>query len=128
MCVNFFLKDFSRTTVPRILNFFIKTSGMTSCIVYERISQIWLISPFICPFFFLSNKLFHHISSASISSRVFKFCFHYEDDQVKYCKQNQGAEIYFLSLSTFPFFYLSLQCDDWKFSSKISQELLVLGI
>ena len=26
---------------------------MTSCTVYSRISHIWLISPFICPFFFL---------------------------------------------------------------------------
>ena len=36
----------------------VQTSGMTGCTVYRRISHIWLISPFICPFFFISNKIF----------------------------------------------------------------------
>ena len=33
---------------------------------------------------FLSFHFFHHISSASMSARVFKFCIHNEDDQVYY--------------------------------------------
>ena len=38
---------------------------------------------------------------------VFKLCIHNEDNQVYYCKQNQGAEIYFgLLFLFFPFFYL----------------------
>ena len=31
---------------------------MTGCTVYKRISHIWLISPFICPFFFLFSFSF----------------------------------------------------------------------
>ena len=76
---------------------------MTSCIVYKRISHIWLISFFIYPFFFLSNKFFHHISSTSMSASVFKFCIHDEDNQVYNYKQNQGAEIF-----TFAFFLAHL--------------------
>ena len=36
-----------------------------------------------------------------ISATVFKFCIHNEDYQVYYCKQNQGAEIYFCLLFLF---------------------------
>ena len=56
MNMEIFLKDFSGTTW--ILKFGIKTSGMTGCTVYQRISHIWHISPFICPFFFLSKQFF----------------------------------------------------------------------
>ena len=55
---------------------------------------------------FLYNKFFHHISSASMSARDFKFFIHDEDNQVHYCKQNQGAEIYFCLL--FLFFPVSI--------------------
>ena len=47
--------------------------------VYVPLRALFLVSPFICPFFFLSNKIFHHISSASMSARVFKFCINDED-------------------------------------------------
>ena len=36
-----------------------------------------------------------------MSATVFKFCIHIEDNQVCYCKQNQGAEIYFCLLFLF---------------------------
>ena len=39
-----------------------------------------------------------------MSATVFKFCIHNEDNQVFYCKQNQGAEIYFC---IFLFFFLA---------------------
>ena len=58
--------------------------GMTSCAMYQMISHIFHISPFIFPFFFLSNKMFHHISSAFTSARVFKFCIQDKDDQMYY--------------------------------------------
>ena len=49
---------------------------------------------------------FHLISSASMSARVFKYSIHNED--------NQGSEIYFcLLFPFFPFFYLSLQCNEY---------------
>ena len=83
-CVNLFVvKGFSQPLDLGFLNL-VQTPGMISCIVYKRISHILLINPFICPFFFLSNKFFHHISSASMSARVFKFCIHNEDSLVDY--------------------------------------------
>ena len=57
---------------------------MTSCAVLQRTSHILLTSPFICPFFFLSNKIFHHISSESMDARVFKFYIHDKDHQLYY--------------------------------------------
>ena len=82
MCVKFFfVTDFSATTWPRILKF-------GTNIRYDKLyrvlknSHILLISPFICPFFFLSNNFFHHISSASMSARIFKFCINDEDKNV----------------------------------------------
>ena len=45
--------------------------------------------------FLLSSKIFHHISSASIWARVFKFCIHAEDNHVYCFIQNQGGENYF---------------------------------
>ena len=38
-----------------------------------------------------------------MSATVFKFCIHNKDNQVYYCKQNQGAEIYFCLLFLFSF-------------------------
>ena len=80
--------------MPRILKFGTNFG-------YDKLYCVWLTSPFICPFFFHSNKFFHHISPASMSARVFKFCIHDQVDQLYCYKQNQGAEIY-LSLLFFP--------------------------
>ena len=53
---------------------------------------------------FLSFQQFFHLISLSISATVFKVCKHNEDNQVYYCKQNLGAEIYFcLLFLCFPF-------------------------
>ena len=56
---------------------------------------------FLYLFIYLSFQLFHHISSASMSDTVFKFCIHDEDDQVYDCKQIQDAVIYFCLLFLF---------------------------
>ena len=83
MCVNFFfVKDFSGTTIPRILKF-------GTNIGYDKLYCVLQNQPHMAyqSFYlsiFLSNKIFHHISSASMSARVFKFCIHDEDDQVCY--------------------------------------------
>ena len=64
----------------------------------------------IGPLVLLSNKIFHHISSASMSARVFKFCIHDEDDQVyEQGWQNPGIYEYFPSrreIQGFPGNYL----------------------
>ena len=55
---------------------------------------------------FLSfQQFFHLISLGSKSATVFKLYKHNEDILVYYCKQNQGAEIYFCLL--FLFFSIS---------------------
>ena len=100
VCVNFFsVKDFSGTTVPRILKF-------GTNIGYDKLYCVLKNQPnmayqFLYLSIFLSNKFFHHISLESMSARVFKFCIHDEDDQVYYCEQNQGAVIYFCLLFLF---------------------------
>ena len=67
-----FVKDFSGT-----INL-LQTSGMTGSTVFVL-------------FTFFPTIFFHLISSESMSATVFKFCIHNEDNQVYYCKQNQGC-------------------------------------
>ena len=53
------VKDFSRTTLPRILKFGTKLDNEQLYCVYKEsatYNDILLISPFISPFFFLSKK------------------------------------------------------------------------
>ena len=95
--------------------------------ILTKLLQQCFLSFIVVPWLYLGNSqvsvyrtigptlVFHLISSASMSARVFKFCIHDELDQVYYCKQNQGAEIYFCLFSIFPFFYLSLQCNEYIF-------------
>ena len=54
--------------------------------------MLLLIIPFICPFFFLSNKTFR---SAPITARVFKFGIHLERGQVYCGEENQDSVINF---------------------------------
>ena len=68
--------------MPRILKF-CTNIGYDKLYCVLKNQPHMAISLFICPFFFLSNKFFHH-SSESISASVFKFCIHNEDDQVYY--------------------------------------------
>ena len=78
----FFVKDFSGTTVPRILK-----SGTN--IGYDKLYCVIKNQPHMAYqslylSIFLSFLFFHLISSASICARVFKFCIHDEYDQVYY--------------------------------------------
>ena len=63
---------------------------MKGCTQSHMTYQSLYLSIFLSHFFFV-----HLISSASMSATVFKYCIHNEDNQVYYCKQNQGAEIYY---------------------------------
>ena len=101
-----FIKDFSGTTGPRILKF-------GTDIKYDRLYCVLKNQPYMAyqslylSIFHSFQHFFHLISLASISATVFKLYIHNEDkdNQVYYCKQNQGAEIYFLpSFSIFSFF------------------------
>ena len=108
-----FVKDFSGTTLPRILKFGTK-------IKYDRLYCVLKNQPHMAyqslylSIFLSFQQFFHLISLASISATVFKLCIHNEDNQEYYCKQNQGVEILLLpSFSIFPFFYLSIQCNGY---------------
>ena len=57
----------------------VQSLGMSSCIVYLRIDNLRLIIPFIYPFFSLSDKYFHHISSVCIRVKHFKFYMHVQN-------------------------------------------------
>ena len=72
-----------------------------------RISKLLLITPFICPFFLLSNKFFVTEFSAPITARVFKFCIHLERGQVYCGKENQMSVIKFCLLFPFFLFFIS---------------------
>ena len=123
VCVNFFfVKDFSGTTVPRILKF-------GTIIGYDKLycvrkSQPHMAYQSLYLSIFLSNKIFHHISSASMSARVFKFCIHNEDNQVYLCKQNQGAEIYFRLLFYFSLFLSLLYKEYGNFCQRFLRNYL----
>ena len=109
MNMEIFVKDFSGTTKPRILKF-------GTNIKYDRLycalkNQPYMAYQSLYLSIFLSFQLFFHlISLASISATVFKLYIHNEDNQVYYCKQNQGVEIYFCLLflyTVFSFFSIS---------------------
>ena len=83
LCVHFFVIDFSGTIGLRILKFCTNVGNdKLYCVTKNRphIAYQFLYYHFFC----LSNKFFHHISLASMSARVFKFCIHDEDKQVYY--------------------------------------------
>ena len=68
--------------------------------------MLLLIIPFICPFFFLSNKTFRHRSLSSYYSQSLQFYIHLEMGQVYCGKENQDSMIKFCLL--FPFFIFSI--------------------
>ena len=88
---------------------------------------------FICPFYFLSDQIFYYRFLGFCESQSLQISYSsWEWPSQVYCgTENQDAEIYFYHLFPFFlfFFHLSLQCNTfWKFVSKISQELLRLGL
>ena len=71
--------------------------------VLKHSSTIYQVSVYrtIGPLVSFFPTIFHLISSASKRAKVIKFYIHNDDNQVYYCKQNQGAEIYFCLLFLF---------------------------
>ena len=84
----------------------------------------------LCLSNFLSYELFHHISSASMSARVIKFCIHDKDNQVYCYKQNENAVIYICVLFLFFLFvYLLLKCNEYgNFCHRFLKNYLTLSI
>ena len=86
--------------------------GMTCCIVLKRICLLLLIIPFICPFFFLSSKTFHHRILRSYYSQSLQILYTPWEGQVYCGKENQDSVINIcLIFPFFLFFHLSLQCN-----------------
>ena len=106
MNMEIFFKDFSGTTLPRSLKF-------CTNIRYYRLYCVLKNQPHMAyqslylSIFLSFQQFFHLISSASMSATVFKFCIQNEYNQVYYCKQNRGAEIYFCLLFLFSLFTFS---------------------
>ena len=80
---SFFVKDISGTTVPRILKFGTNIGYDKLYCVLKNQPHMAYLSLYLS-IFLSSNKFFDHISSESMTARVFKFCIHDEDDQVYY--------------------------------------------
>ena len=91
-----------------------------------------LISPFICSFFFLSNKnLCHRFLSScwSQSLQILQILYTLRGWPSILCKRNSRCLYLFcLLFQLFFFYHLSFLCNAYgHFPSKISQELLDLG-
>ena len=76
--------------------------GMTCCIVLKRICLLLLIISFICPFFFLSSKTFHHRILRSYYSQSLQILYTPWEGQVYCGKENQDSVINICLI--FPFF------------------------
>ena len=81
VCKLFFVSKISQELLNLEFQNLVQSLGMSSCIVYFRINNLWLINVFIYPFFSLSDKFFHHISSVCIRVRDFKFYMHIQNDR-----------------------------------------------
>ena len=88
-----------------------------------------LISPFICSFFFLSNKNLCHRFLSSCWSQSLQILYTLRGWPSILCKRNSRCYYLFcLLFQFFIFYHLSFRCNAYgHFSSKISQELLDSG-
>ena len=87
------VKDFTGTTVPRILKF--GTNVGYDLLYYVKENQYAAACHcLICRFFFSPSKFSVTNFSASMGARVFKFCIHMESGQV-YCGTENKTQIYF---------------------------------
>ena len=90
------------------------------------------ISPFICKCFFFPINFSRVLESSNFvyTMRTTKcITVSKEDNQVYYCKQKEGVEIYIgLLFLFFLFFYLSLECNEYgEFWPEIFQNHLTLS-
>ena len=130
VCKLFSVKDFSATTLLWILTFGTKLDSDELYCVTKKNSQVLLISPFICSFFFLSNGNFCHRFLISYWSQCFKILCTPSGRQSVLCKWKlRCLSSFCLLFSIFHFFLLSLLYNTYEhfFLSKISQQLLELG-
>ena len=108
LCVNFFfVKDFSGTTLPRILKFCTDIVYDLCCVRHLKSDSSCLSFPLFVHFFLSSIKYVATDFSVSMRARVFKFCIPLQRVEEYFVKENH-AEIYF---ALCPFFHLSLQCN-----------------
>ena len=84
------VKDFSGTSVPRILKFGTHVGYHLYCV--KRVSLLLLIFPLVVHFSFSPSKFF--VTNFSASMRVFIFRIHIESGQV-YCGAENKTQIYF---------------------------------
>ena len=92
------VKDFSRTTAPRILKFGTIVGYDLLYCVKENQHAVADHSFYLSVFLSFQINLFITEFSAPITARVFKFCIHLERGQVYCWKENQDAVINFCLL------------------------------
>ena len=80
MCKLFFVKDFSGTTVPRILKFGTNIGYDKLYCVLKNQPHMAYQSLYLSIFLSIQFLFLHLISSVSMGARVFKFCIHNECD------------------------------------------------
>ena len=99
------VKDFSGTTVPRILKFGTNVEyDLLYCVGENQPPDAYHFL-YLSIFLSLQSNFLLQISRL-LWDRVFKFLIHLESGQLYYGTENQDAEIYFYHL--FPFFLFSI--------------------
>ena len=135
------VKDFSRTTVCRILKFGTNIlHDLLHCVRDNQHPLLMLIkrqsassphayhSLYLSIFFFFSNRMFCHRCLSSYESQTLQILYTPTEGLCILCKENHDAEIYFAFF--FPLFLFSishLNVMHREIYFKISQDLLYLG-
>ena len=84
VCKLFSVKDFSETTLPKILKFGTNVRYDKLYCVFKNQPIYGLSVPLFVHFSFSLTKFSVTNFSASISDRAFKFCLHNEDNRMYY--------------------------------------------
>ena len=118
------VKDFSRTTVPRIFKFGTNVGYDLLYCVKENQHAAAYHYPHLSFFSFPPSKFSFTYFSASTRARVFKFCIYIDSGQV-YCGTENKTQIYFALFLIFSISHSNVI--HRKFVTNISQELLHVG-
>ena len=130
VCKLFSVKDFSATTLIRILKFGTKLESDELYCVTNKQPQIAYQSLYVFIFLSLQWKFLSQISQLPLEPVFSNFVYTFRKGQSVLCKwELRCSSSFCLLYSIFHFFLLSLLCNTYGhfFLSKISQQLLELG-
>ena len=117
------VKDFSGTTVPRILKFGTNFGyDLLYCVKESQHAANYYF--LICPFFFHSKQIFCYIFLSFMRARVFKLCIHIESGQVYYGTESKTYSAFFFFFSICHSNVIHREICDKYFSGTIAHMIL----